>query len=35
MSLLADYVERFNLGVRTADWEPLLELVAPDAELEF
>jgi steroid Delta-isomerase len=35
MSLLDDYVERFNLGVRSADWEPMLELVAPDAELEF
>ena len=35
MSLLSDYVERFNAGVRTGEWEPMLELVAPDAELEF
>jgi SnoaL-like domain len=34
-SLLTDYVERFNGGVRTGDWEPMLELLAPDAELEF
>jgi hypothetical protein len=33
--LLADYVVLFNEGVRTGDWEPLLELLAPDAELEF
>jgi steroid Delta-isomerase len=33
--VLADYVERFNAGVRTGDWEPMLQLVAPDAELEF
>ena len=35
MSLLAAYVERFNAGVRGGDWAPMLELVAPDAELEF
>ena len=35
MSLLGDYVERFNAGVRSGDWQPMLELVAPDAELEF
>jgi hypothetical protein len=35
LSLLDDYVERFNAGVRSGDWEPMLELVAPDAELEF
>lgn len=35
MSLLGDYVERFNAGVRSGNWEPLLELLAPDAELEF
>jgi steroid delta-isomerase len=35
VSLLDDYVERFNAGVRSGDWEPMLELVAPDAELEF
>ena len=35
MSLLDDYVERLNAGVRTGEWKPMLELVAPDAELEF
>jgi steroid Delta-isomerase len=35
VSLLSDYVERFNAGVRAGEWEPMLELVAPDAELEF
>ena len=35
MSLLDDYVERFNEGQRSGDWEPMLELLAPDAELEF
>jgi steroid Delta-isomerase len=35
VSLLDDYVERFNASVRSAEWEPMLELVAPDAELEF
>ena len=35
MSLLDDYIERFNAAVRSGDWEPMLELVAPDAELEF
>ena len=35
MSLLSNYVERFNAGVRTGEWEPMLELVAPDADLEF
>ena len=35
MSLLSDYVERFNVGVRSGDWRSMLELVAPDAELEF
>jgi steroid Delta-isomerase len=35
LSLLGDYVEHFNAGVRTGDWEPMLELLAPDAELEF
>jgi steroid Delta-isomerase len=33
--VLDDYVARFNSSVRTGDWEPLLELLAPDAELEF
>jgi hypothetical protein len=35
VSLLDDYVERFNLGVRSGDWEPMLALLVPDAELEF
>ncbi|HEY8107342.1 MAG TPA: hypothetical protein VIC70_01450 [Gaiellaceae bacterium] len=35
MSLLDDYVEHLNAGVRSGDWEPMLELLAPDAELEF
>jgi hypothetical protein len=33
--VLTDYVVRFNAGVRSGDWEPMLGLVAPDAELEF
>jgi steroid Delta-isomerase len=33
--VLADYVDRFNVGVRSGAWEPLLEVLAPDAELEF
>jgi steroid Delta-isomerase len=35
VSLLEEYVERFNAGVRSGEWGPMLELVAPDAELEF
>jgi hypothetical protein len=35
VSLLSDYVERFNDGARTGEWAPMLELLAPDAELEF
>jgi SnoaL-like domain len=35
VSLLDSYVKRFNAGVRSGDWEPMLELLAPDAELEF
>jgi hypothetical protein len=35
MNLLDDYVARFNAAVRSGDWEPMLELLAPDAELEF
>ena len=34
-SLLANYVGRFNEGVRSGNWKRMLELVAPDAELEF
>jgi steroid delta-isomerase len=33
--LLHDHVIRFNEGVRTGDWEPMLERFAPDAELVF
>jgi hypothetical protein len=35
VSLLDDYVERFNAGARDGDWEPMLELLAADAELDF
>ena len=35
MSLLEEYVERFNAGVRSGEWEPMVELLAPGAELEF
>ena len=35
MSLLLEYVERFNSGVRSGEWEPMLELLDPNAELEF
>ena len=35
MSLLDHYVEQFNVGVRSGDWAPMLELLAPDAELVF
>ena len=35
MNLLEDYVERFNAGMRSADWDSMLELLAPNAELEF
>jgi len=35
VSLLDDYVEHLNSGVRTCDWEPMLELLAAGAELEF
>ena len=31
----ADYVERFNEGVRTGDWSGMVELLTDDAELEF
>jgi drug/metabolite transporter (DMT)-like permease len=33
--LLADHVERFNAGVRTGDWTPMLGGFADDAEMEF
>jgi steroid delta-isomerase len=33
--LLQRHVERFNAGVRTGDWEPMLEQFEDTAELEF
>jgi steroid Delta-isomerase len=33
--LLREHVERFNAGVRTGDYAPMLELFADDAVLEF
>jgi steroid Delta-isomerase len=35
LSLLDDYIERFNTGVRSGDWAAMVELLAPDAALEF
>jgi ketosteroid isomerase-like protein len=35
VAVVADHVERFNAGVRTGDWAPLLELFTDDAELVF
>jgi steroid delta-isomerase len=33
--LLREHVERFNAGIRTGDWGPMLEGFADDAEMEF
>jgi drug/metabolite transporter (DMT)-like permease len=33
--LLEDHVGRFNAGVRSGDWEPMVEGFATDAEMEF
>ena len=33
--LRGEYVARFNEGVRTGDWAPMLELLSDDASLEF
>jgi steroid Delta-isomerase len=33
--LLQEHVARFNDGVRTGDWEPMLEQFEDDSELEF
>ncbi|MFL5927456.1 MAG: hypothetical protein ACJ77E_11030 [Gaiellaceae bacterium] len=33
--LMESHVARFNLGVRTGDWEPMLARFADDAELRF
>ena len=35
MSLLESHVARFNEGVRSGDWVPMLENFADEAELEF
>jgi drug/metabolite transporter (DMT)-like permease len=34
-ALLEDHVGRFNAGVRTGDWEPMVGGFAEDAEMEF
>ena len=33
--LMESHVARFNVGVRTGDWEPMLQRFADDAELRF
>ena len=33
--LMESHVARFNEGVRTGDWEPMLQRFADDAELRF
>ena len=33
--LLKDFVECFNRGVETGDFDPLLKLFAPDAHMTF
>jgi hypothetical protein len=33
--VLDDHVERFNAGVRSGDWEPMIAGFAEDAEMEF
>jgi hypothetical protein len=35
VSLIDEHVARFDAGVRSGDWEPMLELFAEDARLEF
>jgi steroid delta-isomerase len=35
MGILEDHVERFNTGVRTGDFEPMLENFADDATMAF
>ncbi len=35
LELLAEHLERFNAGVRSGDFGPMLELFADDAELAF
>jgi hypothetical protein len=34
-AVLTDHVERFNEGIRTGDFGPMLEAFTPDAELVF
>ncbi len=34
-ALLQEHVERFNAGVRSGDWRPMLEQFAQGAEMEF
>jgi hypothetical protein len=34
-TLLVEYVERLNGGIRSGNWEPMLQQLAPDAQLEF
>ena len=33
--VLTEHVERFNEGIRSGDWAPMLAAFAPDAELVF
>jgi steroid delta-isomerase len=33
--VLQEHVERFNAGVRSGDWEPMLESFGEAAEMEF
>lgn len=33
--VLRDHVERFNEGIRTGDWRPMLDGFADDGEMEF
>ncbi|HUJ92081.1 MAG TPA: hypothetical protein VLW05_05235 [Gaiellaceae bacterium] len=33
--MLDEYVSRFNEGVRTGEWSPMLALLSDDCELEF
>jgi steroid Delta-isomerase len=33
--LRSEYIARFNDGVRTGDWSPMLELLSDDVELQF
>jgi drug/metabolite transporter (DMT)-like permease len=35
MGLLEDHIERFNAGVRTGDWSPMVGAFTADGEMEF